>query len=86
VYTTLQECDVARAKKIAELDDTNARSPHLPPGAQQTTTHFADGSSSTSYDAAATERQDVTMCESGIYSPELPKSPDDNIAKLDRTQ
>jgi hypothetical protein len=33
VYASMQECDMARAAKIAELDATNMRQPHSLPGA-----------------------------------------------------
>jgi len=86
VYATLQECDIARAKKIAELDAGDSRFPHLPAGAQSITTHFTDGSTSVAKDAESSERKDVTFCEPGMYAPESPKSSDENVAKLGTTQ
>jgi hypothetical protein len=68
VFATLQECDMARAQKIAELDAQNRRFPHQREDAPTITTTFANGMSVTSQQALQ-ERLDVTFCEPGIYSP-----------------
>jgi hypothetical protein len=46
VFATLQECDVARAAKIAELDDRDQRFPHQqknPPVISRTVSTYGDG-------------------------------------------
>jgi hypothetical protein len=68
VFASMQECDVARATKIAELG--GARLLHQDPNAPETTTHFNDGSSATQQ-VPMKERMDVTFCEPGDYSPSL---------------
>src|SRR5262249_22493328 len=68
VFATLQECDAARAVKIAELDARGDRFMHQRTDAPTITTHFSDGSSVTGQQALQ-ERNDVTVCEPGIYSP-----------------
>jgi hypothetical protein len=76
VFATLQECDAARAVKIAELDAGGLRFPHQRSDAPVTTTHFSDGSSTTGQ-THLQERLDVTFCEKGVYTP----GPSFNIAK-----
>jgi hypothetical protein len=76
VYATMEECDEARARKIANLDRRDARFPHLAPNSVQRTTHFANGSSVTEPKGPA-QRMDVTFCEPGVYTPK----PSFNIAK-----
>jgi hypothetical protein len=90
VFATLQECDMARAQKIAELG--SARLLHQDPDAPDIITHFRDGSSVTQQ-APAKKRTDVTFCESGTYSPDLnPKivpykpAPGPSLPKPDRTR
>jgi hypothetical protein len=68
VFASLQECDVARVTKIAELG--GARLLHQDPNAPETTTHFNDGSAVTQQ-VPMKERMDVTFCEPGVYSPSL---------------
>jgi len=67
VYANLQECDVARADKIHQLDAVNARFPHLPENPHERVTHLQGGS--VIVEKEGWERTDVTYCEPGIYSP-----------------
>lgn len=80
VFASLQECDAARAGKIAELDNNNERFWHQRSDAPTITTHYSNGSSTT-MQLNLKERMDVTFCEPGMYSPTT--SPvNNNIAKL----
>jgi hypothetical protein len=80
VFASLQECDAARAEKIAELDDHNERFWHQRSDAPTITTHYNDGSSTT-MQLNLKERTDVTFCEPGMYSPNEPSQLSPNIAK-----
>src|SRR5262249_673109 len=56
------------AVKIAALDARGDRFMHQRADAPTITTHFSDGSSVTGQQSLE-ERNDVTFCEQGIYSP-----------------
>jgi hypothetical protein len=49
VYASLQECDMARARKLAELDATDLRHPHYLPGAQMVPTTTTTSSRSSNF-------------------------------------
>jgi hypothetical protein len=68
VFVTREECDAARAVKIAELDARYARFPHQSPNAHESVTHLQGGSVIVEKKGSM-ERMDVTYCEPGIYSP-----------------
>ena len=68
IYATLQECDAARAVKIAQLDDAYLRFAHLPANAHEKVTHLQGGSVIVEKDGSY-ERMDVAFCEPGVYSP-----------------
>jgi hypothetical protein len=72
VFKTLQECDAARAIKIAELDDNGLRTMHSVVTGKTSARDIGRGVS---------ERQDVTFitfCEPGEY---LPGTPSPHIAE-----
>jgi hypothetical protein len=68
VFATRQECDAARAIKIAELDAKGWRFPHQRPDAPMRTTTLPNGTV-IQEQVPSTERNDVTYCEPGGYSP-----------------
>jgi len=68
VFATRQECDTARAIKIAELDAIGWRFPHQRPDAPTRTTTLPNGTV-IQEQVPSTERNDVTYCEPGVYSP-----------------
>jgi hypothetical protein len=76
VFATREECDTARAVKIADLDRHYARFPHQSPNAHERVTHLQGGSVIVEKKGSM-ERIDVTYCEPGIYSP----GPNFGIAK-----
>jgi len=82
VFTTREECDVARAVKIAQLDRAYLRFPHLPENAHETVTYLPGGAVVTEKKGSM-ERNDVTYCEPGVYSPgpTAPNLKDPNVAK-----
>ena len=82
VFKNIQECDVARAQKIAELDDRNERFWHQRADAPTITTYYGSGMASTQQ-IALKERKDVTFCEPGEYSPGEPSQLSPNIATKD---
>jgi hypothetical protein len=80
VFATLQECDMARAAKIADLDAADQRFPHQQANAPKQVITLPNGTvieAQTPRD----ERKDVTFCEPGVYapgqvSPNIAKNPD----------
>ena len=55
------DCNMARAKKIAELDDSNSRQPHLSANAQTIITTV--GNRTTETKDGPTETMVVTKCD-----------------------
>jgi hypothetical protein len=81
VFATLQECDMARGQKIAELDEADLRFPHQRSNAPTRTITTASGAV-IQEQVPSQERSDVTFCEPGIYAaPKL--SPE--IARIQTT-
>ena len=74
VFTSRDECDIARAKKIAFLDNGDYRQPHLLPDAPvittttTTATAVAAKSVTTERPGGPTERMDVTDCVAENFS------------------
>jgi len=79
VYKTLQECDMARAYKIAELDAVGDRQRHYPSGSKPGTTWTTDwvtgpngdmhGTTTKTLSTPPAQYLNVTSCESGVFSP-----------------
>jgi hypothetical protein len=70
VFTSRDDCDIARAKKIAFLDNGDYRQPHLLPDAPVITTTVTVGAKSitTEKPSGPTERMDVTECAAENFS------------------
>jgi hypothetical protein len=75
VFTSRDDCDIARAKKIVELDRGNYRQPHLLPDAQLITTTITVGANTvgaksitTQEPGGPTETMNVTDCEAQKFS------------------
>jgi hypothetical protein len=74
VFTSRDECDIARAKKIAFLDNGDYRQPHLLPDAPvittttTTATAVSAKSITTEQPGGPTERMDVTDCAAENFS------------------
>jgi hypothetical protein len=64
VFASRDECDFARAKKVAELDHNNLRSPHFAPDAKERTTTVSHGAvtTTTTETVGARETMFVTDC------------------------
>ena len=96
VFGSMQECDIARAAKIAELDASNLRQgDYIGPTVSTTRIHsnwhgvgpVLNGTSSSVTADEPTgpfEKMDVTFCEPGVFSPAPTPSP--NIARPPRPQ
>jgi hypothetical protein len=74
VFTSRDDCDIARAKKIAFLDNGDYRQPHLLPDAPvittttTTATAVSAKSITTERPGGPTERMDVTDCAAENFS------------------
>jgi hypothetical protein len=70
VFTSQVDCDIARAKKIVELDRGDYRQPHLLPNAPTITTTLTVGARSitTEKPGGPIETMDVTACEAEKFS------------------
>src|SRR5262249_16525717 len=68
VFYNLQECDIARAQKIAELDAKGDRQPHYPPTAPKTITTMPNGTVIETISGPLVS-VNVSFCEPGIYEP-----------------
>jgi hypothetical protein len=70
VFTSRDECEMARAKKTAELDEGNYRYPHLLPNAPVYTTTITVGARSitTEKPGGPTETKSVADCHNESFS------------------
>jgi hypothetical protein len=72
VFTSREECEIARAKKVGELDDGHARQPHLLPNQPVYTTTIVDARGTKSITeekpGGATETMSVTDCRDQAFS------------------
>ena len=68
VFYNLQECDIARAQKIAELDANSDRQPHYPRNAPKTIETLPNGTGIEKISGPLVS-VNVSFCEPGIYAP-----------------